>query len=417
MNIEDFRIICVMGWGISGVSLCGLLLSLKKKVKISEVRERNCFESSLIDEFTKRGVEFEFGGHSRDFIKDSRLVVLSPGVDTFNSLVSKYVKEFEILCVGEIELCSWLTKAKIIALTGTNGKTTTSYLTHRVLQESKERVFLGGNIGTPFSSFVLNTNENSLVVLELSSFQLETIFEFRPYAAALLNIEPDHLDRYADLKDYLKAKMNIFKNQQVCDWALLNKNIAFRADIEKSIKSQIVYFSQEFSNENLSCIARIAAIFGLNKDVCLKVFSEFKGLPHRLQVISKLKGVTFINDSKATNPSSTIWALKNIKAPVILIAGGKDKGLDYSCLSPYSGCLKKINLIGQAAFKIKEALGSNMEAGLEIFSSLEGAVKASFEEACQGDTVLLSPMCASFDMFTDYKQRGCRFMEIVNTLK
>lgn len=414
MRIDDFKKISIIGWGKSGVSLAGLLLGLGKEVKVSEVTECENFSSELINDFTSKGVEFEFGGHRSEFIKDAQLLVLSPGVNLNPSSIKQIALANKIPYVGEIEFSSWLTKAKIIAITGTNGKTTTSELIYRVLKQTKKRVFLGGNIGTPFSSFVLDTKEGDIVVLEISSFQLESIIEFKPYLVAFLNIEPDHLDRYPDFKDYFQAKLNIFKNQDRGDWTVLNKNIDFRSQIEKVIKSQLVYFSQELSNENFSCVYRIATIFGLTKIDCLKVFSEFKGLPHRLQLVRKLNKVTFINDSKATNPSSTIWALKNTKAPIVLLAGGKDKGLDYSSILSHLRKVKRVNLFGEAAAKIGEALGSRIKT--KIFFSLEEAALAAYAAAEEGDTILLSPMCSSFDMFSDYQDRGDKFIKIVNNI-
>jgi len=415
MDIDHFKKICIVGWGRSGMSLCSLLLSLRKEVRVSEARESRYFFSKIIDEFAKGGVKFEFGGHSQSFIKNSQLLILSPGVNTFNSPAVKGAHTFGIPCVGEIEFSFWLTEAKIIAITGTNGKTTTSYLTYKILKEKRKRVFLGGNIGIPLSSFVSDTKKGDIIVLETSSFQLETIFKFRPYVAAFLNIESDHLDRYADFGDYFEAKLNIFRNQQNQDWTVLNKSLDLRNSIERRVKSKIVHFSKEFPNENLSCAYKIGSIFGLNKAECANIFSAFKGLPHRLQFVKRAEGVNFINDSKATNPSSAVWALKNIKTPIILLAGGKDKGLDFSLVNFYLKRVKKINLFGEASSKIKESLNSNVE--LEVFSSLEEAVASAHESAKSGDTILFSPMCASFDMFLDYKERGDKFIEIVNSLE
>lgn len=415
MDISRFKKICLVGWARSGTALCNVLLSLKKEVRVSEQKESASFDTSVINDFGKKGVQFEFGGHSEKFIKDSQLIILSPGVDPLRSAIAPIVGNLKILCVGEVEFASWLTQARLIAVTGTNGKTTTAYLTHKVLLQKRKRVFLGGNIGTPFSSFVLDTKKGDLVVLEISSFQMETIIEFRPYVAALLNIEPDHLDRYADFQEYFGAKMNIFKNQRRDDWAVINKNIQMRSTIEKNISSSIVYFSNEFENENLSCIYRIASVFGFSKLDCLGVFSSFKGLPHRLEVVREIKGITFVNDSKATNPSSTIWALKNTKTPVILLAGGKDKGLDYASITPYLRRVKKINLFGQAGATIKKALESS-GIDSQAFSSFKDTIVASFNEASPGDTVILSPMCSSFDEFKNYEERGKVFCEIVNSL-
>jgi UDP-N-acetylmuramoylalanine--D-glutamate ligase len=414
MNIDNFEKFCIVGWGKTGISLVNLLLSLNKKIMVTEVKERSCFPFKLINKFKEKGVKFEFGGHSENFIKEAEMVILSPGVDPKSSVFT-ICQNLNIPYVGEIEFAFWLTKAKFIAITGTNGKTTTAFLTYRLLKEKRKRVFLGGNIGIPLSSFVLQTNKNDLIVLEVSSFQLETIVEFRPYIASFLNIEPDHFDRYPDFEAYLKAKMNIFKNQKSYDYAVINAKLDFINErIKRQVKANILYFSSEFSNDNFSCAYRIASLFGVSKLTSLKIFSSFKGLPHRLEFVKKIKGINFINDSKATNPSSTIWAIKNTPTPIILIAGGRDKGVDYSSLLPYLRKVKKVNLFGEAAPKIKEVLNSRVS--LSIFSSLEEAVLNSFKEASSGDTVLFSPMCASFDMFSSYRERGKRFKEIINQI-
>ncbi len=411
MDINNFKKVCVVGWARSGIALCDLLLKLKKEVLISEIKERGEFDAGSIDAMRHKGVKFEFGGHSDKFIKDSQMVVISPGVDPNNSRALEIARQCNIPYLGEMEFSFCLTKARCIGITGTNGKTTTTYLTYKILQKKRKRVFLGGNIGTPFSSLVLDTKEDDIVVIEVSSFQLETIISFRPFVAALLNLEPDHLDRYTDFKNYVEAKTNIFRNQRQDDYAILNKNIELRSSIESKIRSKLVHFSDEFPNENLSCVYRIANIFGMSKVDCMNIFSSFEGLDHRLQVVRKIKGITFINDSKATNPSSTVWALKNVKAPVILLVGGKDKGLDYSLVNPYLRRVKKVHLFGEASFKIRDSLAPEVKA--ESFSSLAEATKASLEAADSGDTVLLSPMCASFDEFANYEERGKVFIEIV----
>ncbi len=415
MNIDQFKRVAVIGWGKSGISLTHLLLSLGKKVKVTETKERKEFYPILIDRLKDQGVEFEFGGHSKDFLKDADLAVLSPGVDPYTSSAIKNCQELGISYFGEVEFSFWLTKAKFVAITGTNGKTTTTFLTHQVLKQQKKGVYLGGNIGIPVSSFILKTKLSDTVVVEVSSFQLETILEFRPYVAALLNVEPDHLDRYPSFKDYFKAKMNIFKNQTSSDWAVVNKSLPMLSDVKKCVRSQLVTFSDELSNENYSCIYRIAAVFGLSKVDCLNVLSSFKGLPHRMQEVAKINGVTFINDSKATNPASTVWALRNLKGPVVLIAGGKDKGLDYTEIKPFLGKVKQLNLFGQASEKINEVLGSLVET--KIYKSLDEVVKASLDDASKGDTVLFSPMCSSFDMFLNYIQRGRMFVDVVKKLE
>ncbi len=414
MNLDNFKTIVVVGLGRSGASLAEFFCRLGKRVKITEKKNEDSFSSLLKNRLTSSGVELQFGGHSRRFIEDADLMVVSPGVDLATSEAVKYARELGVLTVGEIEVASWVTPAKIVAITGTNGKTTTSFLTYRVLKENNKNVYLAGNIGIPFSRYALTLKKNDIVVLEVSSFQLETIIEFRPYVACLLNIEPDHLDRYSDFSHYCESKMNIFRNQRECDWAVLNKNFLLRGDVERKIKAKKVYFSSELGNENYSAVYRIASIFRISKLDCFKVLSQFKGLPHRMQFVRRIRGVTFINDSKSTNPASTRWALQRTSSPVILIAGGKDKGVDFRGILPYLRRVKKVYLIGEAAKRIRECICSSVS--VDISPELNDAVWKSFSDAESGDTVLFSPMCSSFDMFSSYVERGNEFMRIVHTL-
>jgi len=414
MNVDSFRNICVVGFRRSGVYLVKLLLKLGKKAKVTEQKDDSFFSAKLVNKFHNAGVDFEFGAHTDNFIKDSDIIVISPGVNTKKSQISHIAKINNIPVVGEVEFASWFTKSTIVAITGTNGKTTTTFLTYRVLKSIKPNVYLAGNIGIPFSCYALSTKPKDIVVLELSSFQLESIIEFKPYVGCILNVEPDHFDRYSYFDEYTQAKFNIFRNQTQDDWAVLNKNIYGRQEIIRDIKSKIVYFNNEFSNPNYSAVYRIAHIFGAGKADCMKVMSDFNGLPHRLQSVNKIKGIVFINDSKATNPASTVWALKNTKSPIVLIAGGKDKGLDYSVVEPYLKKVIKINLFGEAVHKIELSLKNRVKIG--VFSSLECAVEDAYHIAQGGTTVLFSPMCSSFDMFSNYIQRGNKFIEIVNNL-
>lgn len=416
MNIEKFKKIGVVGFRKTGVALCRLLLSLGKKVKVSEKESEKNFPFSLIENFKKEGVKFEFGGHSEEFLRDCDLVVISPAVDLKNSSIGKIIHQLSLPCVGEIELASWLTHSKIIAITGTNGKTTVSFLTFLLLRKKFSSVYLGGNIGVPFSSFVRKTHPQDLVVLEVSSFQLESILKFRPYVSCVINLEPDHLDRYSTFEEYKEAKERIFMNQERKDFAVINRNIFCCKEWEKKIKAKILYFGNDYENENLSCLKTIASIFNIEPLYLEEIFSRFKGLPHRMQKVAQIKGVLFINDSKATNPSATRWALKNIKEPIILIAGGKDKGLDYSSILPFLGKVKKINLIGEAKDKIKASLKDHFK-NIQLFSDLKNAIEDAFLSASCGDVVLFSPMCSSFDMFSNYMERGNYFIRIVNELK
>ncbi|OQX81219.1 MAG: hypothetical protein B6D56_02970 [Candidatus Omnitrophica bacterium 4484_70.1] len=415
MNLEKFKKICIIGFKKSGISLCRLLLSLGKKVKVSEIQKESSFNSYLIEKFKKEGVEFEFGAHTRNFFGDCDLVVVSPGVNLKETLLRRILEEASLPTVGEIELASWINKSRIVAVTGTNGKTTVSFLTFLLLRKKFSHVFLGGNIGIPFSSFVRRTTPSHITVLEVSSFQLENIVQFRPYVSCVLNLEPDHLDRYSDFQEYKKAKEKIFVNQKEEDYALINRNIFCCQEWRGKIKAKVKYFGGE-ENDNFSCLNEIASIFDIDPHLVRDTFFRFKGLSHRMQKIAQVKGVTFINDSKATNPSSTIWALKNLRQPVILIAGGKDKGLDYSSIIPFINRIKKINLFGEAKEKIADSFKTHHH-NINIFSQLEEAVRDAFFNAQEGDVILFSPMCSSFDMFSSYIERGKFFTQVVNSIK
>ena len=224
MNTENFKNICVVGFKRSGIALSRLALALQKTLKVTDGKKEDEFKDSLINEFKCLGVKFEFGSHTENFIKGSDLIVISPGVDLKKTTLPQIANKLGIRIVGEIEFASWFTKSKIIAITGTNGKTTTATLTYEVLKSKFNGVYLAGNIGIPLSSCVLKTKPEDIIVLEVSSFQLETILEFKPFVAAFLNLEPDHLDRYGVFGEYMKAKINIFRNQEKSDWAIFNKN-------------------------------------------------------------------------------------------------------------------------------------------------------------------------------------------------
>ena len=416
MRIEGIKKIGIIGLGKSGLAAAKLARRIGKEVKITEEKPSRDFSPQILKELSQLKTDIEFGGHSRKFLSDCGLIVTSPGI-SLNSPVIQLANSLNKPVAGEIEFASWFNKAKIVAITGTNGKSTASYLTYKFLSENikKRKVALAGNIGTPFSEYVFDLGPEDIIVLEVSSFQLETIIEFKPYVGVILNIDSDHLDRHLNLENYLAAKKRIFQNQKENDWALINAGDPLLRPIADDLKAKVVLFGKEFSDENLSAVYHIGKIFGLDKVQFLKSTASFNGLPHRLQTVAKIKGVTFINDSKATNPSSTIWALKKIKQPVILICGGRDKNLDFKPVARFLKKVKKINLIGEASSKIKTAF--SQKADMEEFSSLEKAVGNAFTCAQQGEVVLFSPMCASFDMFDNYAQRGDAFVKIVKAFK
>jgi UDP-N-acetylmuramoylalanine--D-glutamate ligase len=327
-----------------------------------------------------------------------------------------WAKEFGIELISEIELASLLCPGKIIAVTGTNGKTTVTTLIAAMIRAWGKKVFVCGNIGNPFSAEIPKIGKDDFVSLEVSSFQLETIKTFRPYISLILNLSRNHLDRYNDMRDYLQAKKRIFLNQGSGDYLVLNKHDPVVSALAAEAKAKVVYFGPaEGLNPNQAAVLSVASILGIDKESVLKVFAEFKGVEHRLEEVSRLNGVKFINDSKATTVDATIWALKNIAHPVILIAGGREKGNDYSVIKDLvREKVKELILIGEAREKIGKFFKGVLSA--QEASSLKEAVEAAFSKAKPGDSILFSPMCKSFDMFSDYEHRGKVFKEAVLSL-
>lgn len=412
--------VVVLGLGLSGLSSAKLLKKLGARVFVSdksdEIKQR---ERTL--ELKKISIDFELGKHTKEIIEKADFLVISPGVD-LNCEPVKWAKEKNIEIIGEIELAYQHCPAQIIAITGTNGKTTVTTLVGKVLEEAGRKVFILGNIGTPFTSYVEEIKKTDCVSLEVSSFQLETIKEFRPKVSIILNLTPDHLNRYKNIQEYLEAKKRIFMNQKKDDFVILNYKDDYLRPLISEIKAKVVYFGDSRSsfdekrfNQNQLAVLKVAEIFGINFDVCLNVFSDFKGIEHRMEFVRNIDGVDFINDSKATNVESTIWALENSGRPIILIAGGSDKGTDFT---PIGNILKNkvkfLVLFGKTKVKIKKALDGLVK--IAETKDICEAVNLAFSNAQKGDCILLSPMCASFDMFSDYEERGRKFKDIVNGL-
>jgi UDP-N-acetylmuramoylalanine--D-glutamate ligase len=416
--------VAVVGLARSGIAAANLLKDLGAEVFATDSGSGAALTAQAQD-LRGRGISVELGGHTLDFIRNKDLVVVSPGVNN-KSQALIWAGQLRIPVISEIELAWSVCPAKVIAITGTNGKTTVTALTAEVLRAKGSRAFALGNIGRPFSQEVVNLAGDDFVSLEVSSFQLERIDKFRPKVSVILNFRPDHLDRYKDMPEYLEAKKRIFMNQDKDDYLVLNDDDSVVRDLAKEAKARVSYFGghqgEESSgkapfnlNPNHLAVMAIAGIFGVSGGECLEVFKNFKGVEHRLEQVRSVREIEFINDSKATNVDSTAWALRNIRKPAILIAGGRDKNSDYREIS---GLIKqKVKLlvvIGEAKEKIRSQLKES--AVIQDASSLEEAVSVSFRQARSGDCVLLSPMCASFDMFKDYEHRGRVFKEIVSKL-
>lgn len=416
MDLRGKRV-TVVGLGRSGLAASNLLIEKGARVSITE-----CLDSQKIREnarsLNKKGIiDIEIGRHTEDSIKGRDLIVISPGV-LGHSLPVLWAKKKGIPVVGEIELAFASCCAPIIAISGTNGKTTVSTLVGRIFRRARRRCVVCGNIGNPFAAEVLGISNEDVVILEVSSFQLESIDKFKPKVAVILNLSADHLDRYADFNEYFRAKCRIFSNQTEVDWAILNKEDAYGLTMAKKTKARVLFFSKNEAaappgfDDNQVAALTISSLFAVPKDGAIDTCRRFKGIEHRMERVAEFKGVEFINDSKATNVHSTLWALNSIKKPIILIAGGKDKGGNFTALRErINDSVRAVILLGEAKEKIEEAFRDTVKT-LAV-TSLSEAVRCALRLARSGDCVLLSPMCASFDMFSDYTERGRVFKQTV----
>lgn len=433
-----------MGAGRSGMAVAEVVKSLGGIPFVSD--SDMAVRSKANQRLSELDIESEFGGHS-DRVFDGELIIVSPGVPADSIMVSQ-AKSRGIPVWPEVELAYRICKGKIIGVTGSNGKTTTTTLLGEILKKGGRSTFVCGNIGYPFISIAATVPVDGFAVVELSSFQLEMIEEFRPDIAIFLNISSDHLDRHGDLEAYIAAKMRIFENQKSSDKAVINYDDVTLRERCNNLEAKISWYSVQSPLEsgvraepdgdlmagtmkiissrqlkikgahNLSnaCAAALAALNGgVEKNDIADILKSFPGVEHRLEPVRLIGGVSFINDSKGTNVDSVHWALQAVSAPVILIAGGKDKGSDFSSINDsIEQKVKCAILIGQAASKIMATWEKLTEC--RTAANMEEAVEAAFEDAVEGDTVLLSPGCASFDMFEDFEHRGRVFKQAVEKL-
>jgi UDP-N-acetylmuramoylalanine--D-glutamate ligase len=439
--------VLVLGIGASGTAAAKLL--------VREGAVVSCSDLSEADDARRRasrleavGCRIELGRHTERFARGAEMVVISPGIDP--SL--PFVREMALRGVpvlSEIELAYRFCSRPIVAVTGTNGKTTTVALMERVLVRAGRDAVACGNIGRPFSDVVGGGREPEIVVLEVSSFQLDGVSRFKPWIAVVLNVADDHLDRYRGIEDYRKAKAMIFRNQDGGDWAIVNAReragwerlgalrnqsvlefsaegdvdggacvregslvVKWRGEIETVCPRDEVRLTGGHNVENALAVAAAATVCGVGPEAVGEVLRSFSGLPHRMEPVGTWNGVRFINDSKATNPDAVIRALQAVAGPVILIAGGRDKGFDYSVLrGEISKRVKVVVLIGEARGKMRRNLdGAAETCGAE---SMPEAVRAAAERAAPGDTVLLSPACSSYDMYKSFEERGEEFKKSV----
>jgi UDP-N-acetylmuramoylalanine--D-glutamate ligase len=448
MRVMDFRgkRVTVVGLARSGVAACKVLAAGGASVLGTDRSPRERLRGDLADLET-HGVQLATGGHRPADFTGADLIVISPGVPTDLDLVAQ-ARARGIPVWGEVELASRLTAARFLGITGTNGKSTTTSLLGAILDAAGVPAVVAGNIGTALCDVVPSLGPSHWVVAELSSFQLETIVTFRPHVAVLLNLAPDHLDRYAGLQDYYVAKARIFANQTSEDFAVVNADDPPALEWVRGIRPQLRLFSrvrtvgdgafvrdgrvvvrrdgstqtvcgveeiriQGLHNlENCLAAAAAATAVGVPASAVAAALRRFPGLPHRLELVAEVGGVRYVNDSKGTNVGAVVKSLEGYGGGVILIAGGKDKGGDFRPLRPLVATrVKTLLLLGQARSVIRAQLAG--ACPMEDVETLEAAVQRGSEIAERGDTVLLSPACASFDMFRDFEHRGEVFREAV----
>ena len=408
--------VMIIGAAKSGIAAANLVQALGGVARISDSQPFEKIEKALSGLKNRSCVGIEAGGHTKDFVTASDLIVASPGVWK-NATPLEWARVAGIPVMGEIEFAWRFCQKPVVAVTGSNGKTTTVTLIAKVLDASGKRVCLCGNVGTPFSAHVL-AEDVDVFVVEISSFQLELCERFRPYVAVLLNFSKNHLDRHPTMQDYFDAKTRLFMNQTADDFAILNLRDELVRSLEDKLRAQVRFFNKpgETANPDHLAVLEVAKIFGVSDAVVQKVFDVFPGVEHRTEKVRVLDGVTYINDSKATTAESGAWALSLLPGPIIMIAGGHDKGdIDFSAVIPLARQkVKKIIVLTREDI-VRQKLHKAFEGivPLEDQTDMIEAVRAAHAQALSGDRVLLTPMFASFDMFDNFEHRGQVFKQIV----
>lgn len=450
MDLNGKRVL-VVGLGRSGVASALFLKSHGARVTVSDAKSEDQLREHLAA-LLDAGIAVETGGHGERTFQNQDLIVVSPGVpiDAHPIMQARALGQ---QVIGEIELAAQFLKGPIVAITGSNGKTTTTTLVGQILSAGELQTLVGGNIGTAAISLAAQAMPETVIVLEVSSFQLETIHSFRPKIAVVLNVTPDHLDRHRTFAAYVDAKARIFENQESEDFAVLNADDPTCVELGGRTRAQVFWFSRKrevesgmfvrgaqiifrgrktgseeeimpvsdiplkgaHNLENVLAATCAGALMGCEPQKVRAAVKSFKAVEHRLEYVATIRGVDYYNDSKATNVDATIKALESFPANIHLILGGKDKGSDYTVLN---GLLrqrvKHVYTIGAAADKIR----SHIRGATNILSSgtIEAAVKQASAAAQPGDVVLLAPACASFDQFQNYEHRGNVFKELVHSL-
>ena len=453
--------VLIVGLGLSGVAVARFAKNRAASVTVTDIaREEEL--TPYVQEARKLNVNMELGQHNIETFERTDLIIVSPGV-SHTILPLERAKKKGIPVLGELELASRYIHEPIVAISGTNGKTTTTSLLGKMLKNSGCSVFVGGNIGNPLLDYADKSPASAIVVAEVSSFQLDTTDTFKPQVSVLLNISADHLDRYNDFEDYVKSKGRIFANQQESDTAIFNASDPLIRSLSKDLTARklpfhhqntiqgntregaVIYWGNSHNHpnimiyandnskkaidlsqvklpgrhniENVAAASLAAFTVGGTLAGVQSAVNDFRGLSHRLEYVDTINNVQFFNDSKATNVDAVARALETFSKPVVLIMGGRDKGGDFKHLKHLvRRHAKKLIVMGEAKRDIKYFLESACEGGTRIASTIEDAVLSAYKEASPGDVVLLSPACSSFDMYSSYAERGEAFCQAVKCL-
>ncbi|EIW18152.1 MULTISPECIES: UDP-N-acetylmuramoyl-L-alanine--D-glutamate ligase [Pelosinus] len=444
--------ILVLGAGISGISVACVLQNRGAQVTLSDSKSAELLKNKDLSAIHQCGVTLALGQQGEELLQDIDYIVLSPGISIEIPLV-KIAKAKNITVMSEIEVAYQLCTAPIVAITGTNGKTTTTTLIGEMVKTTDRNVVVGGNIGLALSQEVAEVGENGIVVAEISSFQLEGSIHFRPRVAAILNITPDHLDRHHSLENYIAMKERIFANQTKDDYIVLNYDDIIVREMANKVPSKVFFFSRKVeldsgifvkdgmiiirwqektyivcpiskiqlrgghNIENVLAACGVAFFAGVTLISMVQTLFNFTGVEHRIEKVTVVNGVPYYNDSKATNPESSIKALEAFEEPIILIAGGRDKNTD---LTAFMKLIKEkvehLILLGEAQERFEAAAFQHDVSQIHNVNSLSEAVQLAYHLAKEPQVVLLSPACASYDMFTSYEERGKVFKRLVYEL-
>jgi len=441
----------ILGAARSGLAVAALLRRHGAAVFVSDALPAGRLAAAR-QELEENGIPYEFGGNTRRVL-EADIVVVSPGVPSDIPVIREAVGQGRTV-VSELEVASWFCAAPMVAVTGTNGKTTTTSLLGRIAEDARREAIVAGNIGTAFSQSVEGITARGLAILEVSSFQLDHIASFRPAVAIILNITPDHLDRYGhSFEKYIAAKCRVFEFQQKGDTLIYNADddvtrVAVERRKERAMSAlpfslrglspgddgayvrdgllcvrlhgktgEIVPIGSisirgEHNVYNAMAASLAATVLGISTPSLRATLKNFKGVEHRLEVVREVDGITYINDSKATNVDSVWYALRSFQQPIVVMLGGRDKGNDYSRLNDLvRRHVKAIVAIGESAAKVKDAFAGLVP--VRTATTMDEAVRTASSLAARGDVVLLSPACASFDWFENYEHRGRVFKELV----